>query len=208
MASAVKKVVVFGATGMTGLEVLPQAVKAGYTVTAFVRNAALLPAGLALEVVTGDVLNPEDVSRAVAGQDAVIIVLGTRNELGATTMMSEGTRNIVAAMKQHGVRRVVGCMSTFLLWERPRVPARMLPVTEDHDRMFSVLRESALDWIAVMPPHIDSNLPLTSEYTVTVGATGGRVISKHDLAHFFVRCLSSDEYVGKAVSLSHTYAPA
>uniref|UniRef100_S4RMM2 NAD(P)-binding domain-containing protein n=1 Tax=Petromyzon marinus TaxID=7757 RepID=S4RMM2_PETMA len=84
MASAVKKVVVFGATGMTGLEVLPQAVKAGYTVTAFVRNAALLPAGLALEVVTGDVLNPEDVSRAVAGQDAVVIVLGTRNELGET----------------------------------------------------------------------------------------------------------------------------
>lgn len=44
----------------------------------------------------------------------------------------------------------------FLLWDRAKVPPRLIPVTEDHDRMYTVLKTSGLDYVAVMPPHIDS----------------------------------------------------
>lgn len=54
----------------------------GYNVTVLVRDPARLPADhKASRVVVGDVLNKEDVKKTMEGQDAVIIILGTRNDL-------------------------------------------------------------------------------------------------------------------------------
>ena len=54
----------------------------GYSVTVLVREPARLPADhKASKVVVGDVMKKEDVKKAMEGQDAVIIVLGTRNDL-------------------------------------------------------------------------------------------------------------------------------
>ncbi|XP_043536881.1 flavin reductase (NADPH) [Chiloscyllium plagiosum] len=201
-----KKVVIFGSTGMTGLATLPQAVSAGYEVTVLVRDPARLPAECkGLHVIVGDVLNKEDVQKAVKGQDGVIIILGTRNDLSPTTMMSEGTKNIVEAMKAHNVRKVVACMSTFLLWDKAKIPPRLLDVTKDHQTMYEVLKNSGLDYVAVFPPHIDNDQPLTEAYTVSVNARGGRVISKHDLGHFFLKCLTTSEYDGNFVCVSGNY---
>jgi len=38
-----------------------------------------------VEVITGDVLVSEDVDKAVEGRDAVVVTLGTRNDLGEAT---------------------------------------------------------------------------------------------------------------------------
>lgn len=55
----------------------------GYNATVLVRDPSRLPADhKAARVVVGDVLSKEDVRKALEGQDAVIIVLGTRNDLG------------------------------------------------------------------------------------------------------------------------------
>ena len=54
----------------------------GYNVTVLVRDPAKLPADhKASRVVVGDVLNKEDVRTTMEGQDAVIIILGTRSDL-------------------------------------------------------------------------------------------------------------------------------
>ncbi|KAM9801000.1 flavin reductase (NADPH) [Neosynchiropus ocellatus] len=207
MSDSIKNVVIFGATGMTGQATLAQAAAAGYSVTVLVRDPTRLPADhKASQVVVGDVLNKEDVKKALEGQDAVIIILGTRNDLNATTVMSEGTRNVVEAMKTRGIRKVVGCLSAFLLWDRSKVPPRMIPLTEDHDRMYTALKESGLDYVAVMPPHIGDNLPLTEKYSVTENMLRGRAVSKHDLGHFFVKCLSTSEWDGKTVGVWGEYA--
>ncbi|XP_063793760.1 flavin reductase (NADPH)-like isoform X1 [Pseudophryne corroboree] len=203
---APKNIALFGATGMTGKVILAQALDAGYNVTVLVRDPARLPTNKKpARIIVGDVLNKSDVSKTVEGQDAVIIVLGTGTDLGPTTMMSTGTQNIVEAMKEHGIRKVVGCMSSFLLWDIARVPPRLLPVTEDHIRMHQVLKGSGLDYVAVLPPHIAADKPLTADYTVKVDERGGNVISVHDLSHFFLRCLTATEYDGKSVTLSRDY---
>lgn len=207
MSGSVKNVVIFGSTGMTGLVTLPQAVAAGYNVTVLVRDPSRLPADhKASRVVVGDVLNKDDVKKAMEGQDAVIIILGTRNDLSPTTMMSEGTRNILEAMRARGIQKVIACMSAFLLWDRAKVPPRLLPVTEDHERMYIVLKESGLNYVAVMPPHIADEHPLTEKYTATEGMLKGRVISKFDLGHFFVKCLSTSEWDRKTVGVSGVYS--
>uniref|UniRef100_A0A673H3R9 NAD(P)-binding domain-containing protein n=1 Tax=Sinocyclocheilus rhinocerous TaxID=307959 RepID=A0A673H3R9_9TELE len=192
----------------------------GYNVTVLVRDAARLPSDhKASRVVVGDVLNKDDVKKTLEGQDAVIIILGTRNDLmhfiywfseilsaGPTTMMSEGTRSILEVMKARGIRKVIACMSAFLLWDLAKVPPRLVPVTEDHDRMYTVLKQSGLDYVAVMPPHIAGDKPLTEKYTVTENMLKGRVISKYDLGHFFVKCLSTSEWDGKTVGVCGEYS--
>lgn len=58
----------------------------GYNVTVLVRDAARLPPDhKASRVVVGDVLNKDDVKKSLEGQDAVIIILGTRNDLSEST---------------------------------------------------------------------------------------------------------------------------
>lgn len=85
----------------------------GYEVTVLVRDSSRLPSEgpQPAHVVVGDVRQAADVDKTVAGQDAVIVLLGTRNDLSPTTVMSEGAQNIVAAMKAHGVDKVVACTS-------------------------------------------------------------------------------------------------
>lgn len=64
----------------------------GYNVTVLVRDPAKLPADHgASRVVVGDVLNKEDVKKTMEGQDAVIIILGTRNDLSKS--LKDGVRN-------------------------------------------------------------------------------------------------------------------
>ncbi|XP_027711131.1 flavin reductase (NADPH) isoform X2 [Vombatus ursinus] len=192
-----KKIAIFGATGRTGLATLAQAVQAGYQVTVLVRDPSKLPSDgpQPARVVVGDVLKAANVNETVAGQDAVVILLGTGSDLSPTTVMSEGTRNIVAAMKAHGVDKVVACTSAFLLWDPAKVPARLQAVTDDHIRMHKLLLESAEDQ------------PLTGAYNVTVDGRGPfRVISKHDLGHLMLRCLTTTEYDGHSIYPSHQYS--
>ncbi|CAH2094848.1 unnamed protein product [Euphydryas editha] len=151
-----KKVVVFGSTGMTGLCAVEAALKKGLEVRAFVRDPALLPDNLKskVEIIKGDVLEPDSVVHAVEGTDGVIIALGTRNSLSPTSDMSEGTKNIIEAMRAKHVKNVTACISAFLFYEPDKVPPIFSDITKDHKRMYSELQESGLNWVAVFPPHI------------------------------------------------------
>lgn len=88
------------------------------------------------------------------GVNAVSVILGTRNDLSPTTVMSEGMKNIVKAMKECNVGIVSVCLSAFLFYEEDKVPARFQEVNADHMRMFKVVNTSGLNYIAVFPPHI------------------------------------------------------
>lgn len=203
MTASLKKIAIFGATGNTGLATVKAAINAGYEVTAFVRDRAKLPSDISVaKVIQGDVCNKDDVMKAVEGQHGVIIVLGTRNDLGPTTVMSDGTENILEAMKTCGVKRVSCCISSFLFWEKAKVPEKYRPVTEDHERMLDALKASDREWVAVMPPHIAEE-PAKGNYVIKNDAPVGRVISKYDLAEILVKCLCSEENVGHAVGIGY-----
>jgi len=109
------KVLIFGATGATGQCLTEQALLLSHEVTAFARNPSVIQEGLdealsfepdQLSVVRGDILDPASVEAAMVGQDAVLCALGTRS-LSATTVLSTGTKNIIAAMEKSGTRRII-----------------------------------------------------------------------------------------------------
>ena len=102
------RILIVGATGGTGRQLVTQALDRGYVVTALARDPAQLQLNHPrLTVVRGDVLDAGSVERALAGQDAVLSALGHRPYFYPTNILSLGTHNILRAMEIHGVRRLV-----------------------------------------------------------------------------------------------------
>src|SRR5262249_26085194 len=112
------KVSIIGATGGSGLAAVRSLIAEGHDVTAFARHPERIAIESArLRRVSGDVLNPADLTPAIAGQDAVIVTLGiTENPLRVRffgpahtdlAVRSAGTRNVIAAMQRHQVRRLI-----------------------------------------------------------------------------------------------------
>lgn len=125
-------------------------------VRAFVRDPNKLPDHLrnSVEVVKGDVSDYKDVLNAVRNVSAVVVTLGTRSNLSTTTVMSDGLKNIIQAMKECNVNLISACLSGFLFFEVDKVPQIFKEVTDDHRRMYEVLQSSGLKYIACCPPHI------------------------------------------------------
>ncbi|XP_058808992.1 flavin reductase (NADPH) isoform X2 [Phymastichus coffea] len=190
--------------GNTGLCSLEHAVTEGLKTTAFVRDKEKVPIHLRdkINIVVGDVTNAEQVSNAVAGMDGVVVALGTRNNLKPTTDLSTGMKNILDAMKQHDVHLVSICLSAFLFYKPENVPAIFQALNEDHQRMFDLIKESQLKWIAVLPPHI-ADEPL-SRYTVKYDESPGRAISKYSLGKFLVESLKAPEHYQKICGIADT----
>jgi putative NADH-flavin reductase len=99
-------IVIFGASGGTGQELVKQGLASGHAVTAFVRNANSVAAQPRLTVLAGDVYRGEEVAAAIRGKDAVLSALGART-LGKSDLLEASMTNIVAGMKEIGVGRLI-----------------------------------------------------------------------------------------------------
>jgi putative NADH-flavin reductase len=200
------KLLVFGATGGTGKEIVAQALERGHFVTAFARNPAAMTTNHEnLKVVQGDVLDYPSVEAAMEGQNAVLSALGARS-LGRTTLLSEGTQNIFRAMKRHGVRRFV-CESSLgvgdskgqLGWffDFVVLPLVLRNIYRDKEVQEQHIKESDLDWIIVRPAAL-TNGPRTGVYRTEFKRTGGSFIpkiSRADVADFMLKQLADNTYL-------------
>jgi hypothetical protein len=101
------RILIFGATGGTGRELVLQALQKGYDVSAFVRTPSKLTIQTSrLRIVQGDIQRVESIHSAIPGHDGVLSALGTRS-LGPTTLLSDAAREIVRTMEAHGVRHIL-----------------------------------------------------------------------------------------------------
>lgn len=198
-----QKIVVFGGTGMTGQCAVQYALDKGLKVRLMVRNEATVPESFKnqVELVKGDVVNAEDVVKAISDQELVCVVLGTRNDLKPTTMMSTGMQNIVDAMKAAHLKKVSVCLSSFLFFDADKVPKMFTELNADHKRMLDVLKASDLEYRAILPPHI-ADEPST-EYVIAYDKSPGltRSISKLDLGKFLIEALFEDQHAGKVIGM-------
>lgn len=196
-------IALFGATGGTGREVLRQALEAGHTVTALVRNPNRLSlAHPGLTLVTGDVLTPADVAQTLTGTDAVIVSLGTTAN-NPDDVVSRGTRNIVDAMRDQGIRRVVVVTSLGVGDSRDQVPlffrvlvkTALRGVMADKEEQERIVVSSGLDWTIVRPGGLVDGPP-QGNYTAGLdkSITSGQV-RRGDVAAFVLEQLTDDRYL-------------
>ena len=210
---AVTRLLIVGATGGTGRQLVQQALGRGYAVTALARNPASLRIDHPhLTVVQGDVLDASTVERAMRGQQAVLSALGHRRYLAPTHILSEGTRNILRAMQAHGVRRFVcetslglgdsagrmGVYYTFFV-----IPVVLPFYFWDKTRQERAIAATDLDWVIVRPGVLTNGAPRGRyRHGSHVGSFVWTVrIARADVAAFMLDQLASHTYLRRAVGV-------
>ncbi|MDX1601101.1 MAG: SDR family oxidoreductase [Anaerolineales bacterium] len=208
------KLVVFGATGRTGRYVVEKALEEGHAVTAFVRDPQKAPwdrPGLQLQ--QGDVRNLEQVKTAVKGADAVISVLGPSDNTDER-VITRGTQNIVEAMRQHGVQRLVASCGAGVEFPQddPNLFNNLMGflvqtfstnVYEDMKETAEVIRASELDWTIVRVPMLADGPPKGGIRVGYVGRGTGPRVTRQDMARFMLEQVDREEYLRDAPVISN-----
>lgn len=206
------RIVVLGATGGTGVEIVRQASEAGHDVTAFVRSPEKLDGfRCRISVKQGNLLNRIDLADAIKDHDAILSAFGPR------VPVSEADRNLLhqfaveltTAMATAKVRRVILESSAFLFRDAILPPAYMLGrllfpgVVADATAMEAVIQGSGCDWTIVRPPRLTHGSH-TRKYRVRESHLPmfGFSISRANVADCLLRLLADPASIRKIVGVS------
>lgn len=192
------RLVVFGATGGIGMQVVQQTLERGHEVTVVARQpSALTIKHRCLEIVKGDVLDAATLQGPVTNKDVVISALGARDS-GPTTIYSQGVANIIAAMQSAHVSRLFCVSASGLepgpLWQRwiakPLLWLFLKNSYSDLVRMEDVVRRSSVIWTILRLPRL-TNGPRVGQYQIAVNKhlQRGMQLSRADVADYIVRHL-------------------
>jgi putative NADH-flavin reductase len=211
------KILVIGASGPTGKEIVKQAMEQGHAITAFVRDAAKANFAPPVALAVGDVLDRNSLQQAMVGQEAVICSLGSgvTGPFKEMTMLSEGTRNLIAAMQEKNVRRIV-CITGIGAGESKGhgpwyynllvQPLLLRGVYEDKTRQENLVRSSGLAWTLVRPGILTNGAAkgqtAVRALTELAGAYAGN-ISRADVAAFCLRELADGHFQGQAPVITY-----
>ena len=197
------KILLIGATGATGQELLPRLLDSGYVVTALVRRPeAVMVKNDRLRIVVGNLRDSAIVDQAVQGQDAVVCAFGPRS-LKKDDVQEVLMRNLVTAMTNHGVKRLVN-LSAWGADEATR-PHGLLQfllqkgllrhVFADKVRGEKLLFASKLDYVNVCPGRL-LNKPARGGVKASVDGKGIKAtLTRGDLADWMITQIGSDAWV-------------
>ena len=206
------KLLVFGATGPTGRELVSQALAQGHEVTAFARRPEALAPRERLRIARGDTRDRASVEAAAGGHDAALSALGIGTSFIPNTLIEDSMKNIVPALERAGVKRFVH-MSAFGVGETkneaPLIPrlfynTLLAGIFADKLSAERLLRASPLDWTIVYPTLLTHGA-LTGRYRAgeKLELHGMPSISRADVAHFMLGEAAHPAFVRKAVVLSY-----
>jgi NADH dehydrogenase len=206
-----KSVLVTGGTGFVGKSLVETLFNSGHKVTVLARGRKSrfgFPSGV--RFVAGSVEDHTSVARALGGIDAVIHLVGIIFEMRGATYEKVhhlGTRNVISAMQQAGVRRYLHMSA---LGSRPHAVSRYHQTKWEAEE---AVRQSGLDFTIIRPSAIFGagdefiNIfvrlcrvsPIVPVLTTRRGKT--QPVSVLDVAEIFLRSLESDQHVGKTYEI-------
>ena len=215
------KLIVFGASGPTGLRVTEQALAAGHDVSAVTRHPESFPLQAAsLRVIGADLADAAALREAVPCHDAVISAFGVPYSREAITVYSEGMGNLVRAMGESDLERLVCVTSKEVEPEQapgePFVYAKLVdPVLRrigrtlyaDMRRMEAIVRASDLRWTIVRPSALFA-AEAVSAYRVSTGHEAGVLTSHADLADVLIRAAVEGRHVHEVIEVTTTDGPS
>ena len=204
------RVLIVGATGGTGRQLVAQALERGLAVTALVRDPSRLTiVHPQLTIVRGDALDPGSIDAAMGGQEAVLSALGHKRYFAPNRILSEGTRNVLRAMETHGASRFIcetslgigdsagrlGIYYTFFT-----IPVILPLYYWDKTRQERIIASSPLEWVIVRPGLLTNGAKRGNyRHGRRVGSFFWTLrISRADVAEFMLDQLESDAYLRRA----------
>lgn len=208
-------ILVVGATGPLGLEILSQAAGSPYQFTAMARwPEAMATEEQGVRIVKGDLTDSISLEAALAGQDAVISAFGGKFSRKATTFLSDCTRNLIAAMQKQSVRRLI-CVTGIgagdskghggWVYDHIIQPALLNEIYKDKTRQEEVIRASDLEWTIARPAMLTYG-PRRGDCLAVTNLAGftSTKISRADVAAFLLHQLDSTEFIRRAPVLTNS----
>ncbi len=208
------KLIIFGATGMVGKQLVQQALFKKNHVKAFGRNVHTTDylETENLHLLQGALFDESEVFNAIKGCDAVISAIGGNMD-GTDKTRTLGMKNIIKQMQKAGVKRIIaigglGVLNAdenSLLVDKDDYPAEYKAVGLEHKKAFELLNESGLDWTFVCPPNIINAGP-TGSYITKANyppEQNNYKINAGDLAMFILNELEKNEFVKQRVGISN-----
>ena len=208
------KLIIFGATGMVGKQLVQQALFKNHHVKAFGRNVYTTDYLQTenLELVQGALFDEGEVYNAINGCDAIVSAIGSASD-GTDKARTLGIKNIIKQMQKAGVKRIVAlgglgvlnAADTGLLIDKDDYPAKYKAVGLEHKKVFEMLNESGLDWTFVGSPDIINEGPTGSYITKAdyPPEQNNYKINAGDLAMFMLNELEKNEYAQHRVGISN-----
>jgi uncharacterized protein YbjT (DUF2867 family) len=164
-----------------------------------------------LTIIGGDVTKKADVDKVFAGKnvDGVIIALGGKTSDVGETMLTDGTKNIVAAMKENNVKRLAVVTSIGAGDSKDQAPLAfkvlmwtvMKKIFTDKNNQEVVVANSGLEYCIVRPGGLTVEPP-TGIINVISGEAGS--IARADVAAFCLGAVTEPnfQYIGQAPCIS------
>jgi putative NADH-flavin reductase len=205
---------IFGASGATGHELVREALSQEHCVTAFTRNPSKLKIKHdKLKVIQGDIINYQSVEGAIKGHDAVFSALGAASPFKYDQSVVDGVNNIIKAMETNGVDRFI--YMSFVGVKESRntagfvikyiAPKLLSTEVAGHEAREKMIKASQLKWTIVRAPTL-SNGKRTAQFRSGEGITSKGftvMISRADVADFMLRQLTDDTFIGKTPSVMY-----
>jgi putative NADH-flavin reductase len=211
-------VLILGATGYAGTEVLKQALQKNYTVTVLVRNAKAITAQHQnLSILEGNVLDRNILSQALQNQDAVIQVLGIsgKGDGKPNSFVSDATKILVEEMQKQNINRLIALSNVgagnsisfmprfFTKFILPYFMKWLKAIIDDKNIMEPIIMNSSLQWTIIRCPNITEK-PAKSDVTATLDGKGLKLsITKPDAAKFIVDQIIEKNFINQAPSISN-----
>ncbi|WP_096186948.1 NAD(P)-dependent oxidoreductase [Evansella halocellulosilytica] len=204
------KIAVFGSTSSTGLQVLEKAINRRHEITAFTRREQKLATVQGLKkVIQGNGLNSSDVQQAIAGQEAVLAIVGSDNKKGVTET-TDVIRNIIRGMENEKVSRLLFVSSYLIDGKRPRITISMIRwfirhTLSDIKSAEQLIASSQTEWTIVRPTQL-TNKPETNQVRITKAGTDFNSspyeISRLDLANVLLDLLEQKKEVNSIINVT------
>lgn len=207
------RLLVLGASGGVGSELVRQAVARGHQVTAQTRDPARLAERPGVGVIVGLPTDAAFLGQHVAGHDAVILATGT-NSTGRTTLFSDSARAAIAAMRAAGVRRLVAITGVGAgetrghggwLYDRVIFPLFTRHRYADKDRQEALIAQTDLDWTIVRPAPFTTRTP-GGRLTVVTDIPPElrlRAITRAEVAAFILDCVEEGGFIRQRPFIGH-----
>ncbi|MFP3801823.1 SDR family oxidoreductase [Paraburkholderia sp. SIMBA_027] len=215
--AGIKTIALFGATGPTGRHIIEEALKHGYNLSVYTRDARKLASFAGrVDIVVGDLQDQSAIAKCVQGADAVISALGPNSlKVQGDKPVMHGLTHIIAAMKHAGVRRLIQ-ISTAAYRDpkdgfafKPHAFALLFKVIarkgyEDIKATGELVANSDLDWTLIRIPNLKDG---PADGGVDVGWYGktklGMKLSRGNLAKFLVDQVTDKQFVRAAPGIAN-----
>lgn len=205
-------ITIIGASAGVGLDAVKRALARGHKVTALSRSVDAYPQHANLSVVKGSATNPEDLKRAIASADAVLVTIGTGTSTKPTTLYTEAAKALNQVQKDTQTQVPFIILTGFGAGESGKYHSFLMSlvfrfilkaVYANKTEMEQAIAQSALKWEFVRPGLLTKK-PMSGQYrTETRYYKGMNIgsIAREDVADFMVQQAEKPSYLGQYVAI-------